>query len=115
MTLRSESSIASEFRLVGWQNVLNSFKCVSRITLGSELISLDLVLTVMGLYGGFMTRQRVDCPYFLRLAVTASRFNLRHRLVLLFFNLDFSLGSRSLVILSFRSLNSLFFTNSLGY
>ena len=55
-----------------------------------------------------MIRQRVDCPYFLRLAVMASRFSLRHKLNLRFFSLDFCLGSHLFVILSFRSFNSLF-------
>ena len=108
MTLRMESSIASEFKLVCWRGVLNSFVSIYKTISGSDVTSPALVLTAIGLFEGLMIRQRVDCPYFLRLAVMASRFSLRHKLVLLFFSLDFRLGSHSFVILSFRSFSSLF-------
>ena len=79
MTLRMDSSIASEFKLVFWRGVLNSFVRVSTTFSGSDMTSPALVLTTIGLFRGFMIRQRVDCPYFLRLAVMASRFNFRHK------------------------------------
>ena len=60
MTLRMDSSIESEFKLVFWRGVLNSFVRVSKTFSGSDVTSPALVLTTTGLFGGLIIRQRVD-------------------------------------------------------